>query len=141
MHKYIVEMISAAVVGFVVVGAATSGDDKNTEEVFAGWTSDFSTEKPDLVSTGRNPYFILEPGYVLVLESGDERLVVTVKDETVNVDGVECRVVEERETKAGKVLEVSNNYFAISKRTNSVYYFGEDTGEHGDRARTVRGLA
>ncbi len=37
-------------------------------------------------------------------------------------------MVEELETKGDKVVEDSNNYFAISKRTNSVYYFGEDTG-------------
>jgi hypothetical protein len=44
------------------------------------------------------------------------------------VDGVECRVVEEKETKGDKVVELSENYFAISKRTNSVYYFGENVG-------------
>ena len=126
MHKYIVWVAVSALAA--VVGATKSGEEKKTDDVFAGWTSDFATEKPNLVSTGRNPYFILEPGYTLVLEGGDERLVVTVKDETKSVDGVECRVVEERETKAGKVVEVSINYFAISKRTNSVYYLGEDTG-------------
>jgi hypothetical protein len=127
MHKYMMGMVGAAVVGIVVVGATTRGDDKKTKDVFAGWTSDFSSEKPDLVSAGRNPYFILEPGYVRVLEGGDERLVVAVKDETLHVDGVVCRVVEERETKAGKLVEVSNNYFAISTRPNRVY-FGEDAG-------------
>jgi hypothetical protein len=53
---------------------------------------------------------------------------ITVKDETKSIDGVECRIVEEKETKNGKLTELSNNYFAISKRTNSVYYFGEDVG-------------
>ena len=41
-------------------------------------------------------------------------------------------MVEERETKDGKLVEVSRNYFAISKRTNSVYYFGEDVDEYKD---------
>jgi hypothetical protein len=93
-----------------------------------GWTHDFSAEKADLAASGRNSYFVLEPGYVLVLKGGDEQLTITVKDETKKVDGVECRVVEEKETKGDKVIECSNNYFAISKRTNSVYYFGEDVG-------------
>jgi hypothetical protein len=39
---------------------------------------------------------------------------------------VETRVVEERETKDGKLVEVSRNFFAISRRTNSVFYFGEE---------------
>ena len=90
------------------------------------WTATFTLEKGELTSTGRNPYFILEPGYQLVFEGGKERLAITVLDETKAVDGVETRVVEERETKDGKLVEVSRNYFAISKRNNCVYYFGEE---------------
>ena len=127
--RNLISCLTAGVALGIVVACALSGAvEKETEDVLAGWTTDFTAEKPDLVSSGRNPYFILEPGYVLVLEGGDERLTITVKNETNMVDGVECRVVEEHETKAGKVIEVSNNYFAISKRTNSVYYFGEDAG-------------
>jgi hypothetical protein len=83
-------------------------------------------QKSELFATGRNPYFILEPGYQLVFEGGKERLVITVLHETKLVDGVETRVVEERETNNGKLVEVSRNYFAISKGDNSVFYFGED---------------
>jgi hypothetical protein len=36
------------------------------------------------------------------------------------VAGVETRVVEERETSVGAPVEVSRNYFAISKRTGDV---------------------
>ena len=90
------------------------------------WIDTFGVQKNDLRATGRNPYFILEPGYQLVLEGpGAERLVVTVLDETLTVDSVETRVVEERETKNAQVVEVSRNFFAISSR-NDVYYFGED---------------
>jgi hypothetical protein len=96
------------------------------------WTTEFGVEKDELSATGRNPYFILEPGYQLVLEGGRERLIITVLDETKTVDGVETRVVEERETKDGKLVEVSRNFFAISKRTNSVFYFGEDVDIYKD---------
>ncbi|MEJ7809297.1 MAG: hypothetical protein WKG32_02670 [Gemmatimonadaceae bacterium] len=90
------------------------------------WTEEFALDSGELTSTGRNPYFVLEPGYRLVLEDGAERLTITVLAETRMVKGVETRVVEERETKAGTPVEVSRNYFAISRRTNSVFYFGED---------------
>ncbi|MEJ7638178.1 MAG: PepSY-like domain-containing protein, partial [Singulisphaera sp.] len=53
------------------------------------WTADFASEKADLVSTGRNPYFVLEPGYQLVFEGGKDRLTITVLDETKTIDGVE----------------------------------------------------
>lgn len=98
---------------------AQSADDKS-------WVRDFKVDPNELSSTGRNPYFILEPGYFLALEKGGERLTITVLDETNQVDGVATRVVEERETKNGQLVEISRNYFAINRRTNDVYYFGED---------------
>src|SRR5262245_6810404 len=60
-----------------------------------------------LSSTGRSPYFVLEPGYQLVLTDDSDRLTITVLEETKTVDGVETRVVEERETKDGELVEVS----------------------------------
>ena len=90
------------------------------------YTSRFDVDKADFADTGRNPYFILEPGYVLTLEGGAERLVVTVLNETRTVDGVTTRIVEERQTERGELVEVSRNYFAISRLTNAVFYFGED---------------
>jgi hypothetical protein len=104
------------------------GKEESNESQASDWTSEFGVEKDELVSTGRNPFFILEPGYQLVLEHGDTRLTVTVLDETKTIDGVECRVVEEKEVTGDKVKEKAKNYFAISKRTNSVFYFGEDVG-------------
>jgi hypothetical protein len=90
------------------------------------WTTTFAVEPGELVATGRNPYFVLEPGYQLVLEGGGDRLTITVLDATKTIAGVETRVVEERETHKGNLVEVSRNYFAISTRTNGVFYFGED---------------
>ena len=45
---------------------------------------------------------------------------------------METRVVEERETKGGQLIEVARNYFAISKRTNDVFYFGEAVDMYKD---------
>jgi hypothetical protein len=98
----------------------------NTQNPDAAWTRAFNVEPGELASAGRNPYFVLEPGATLTLSAGHEQLVVTVLNETRTIDGVETRVVEERETKSGALVEVSRNYFAISRRTNSVFYFGEE---------------
>lgn len=92
----------------------------------AAWTQHFIVESGELQSSGRNPYFILEPGYQLVLEHGRERLTLTVLDATERIAGVDTRVVEERETNGDEMVEVSRNFYTISKRTNSVFYFGED---------------
>ena len=42
------------------------------------------------------------------------------------------RVVEEREWADGELVEVSNNFFAICRKTNSVFYFGEDVDIYED---------
>ena len=105
---------------FVSVLAQTKpGADKS-------WISEFQVDQSDLTTIGRNPYFVLEPGYSLTLEQGTERLRITVLDETRVIDGVETRIVEERETKNDQLVEISRNYFSISRRTRDVYYFGED---------------
>ena len=116
-------LIVIAVVAAGVLGACVKSGD---------WTSAFMLEPDELVSTGRNPYFVLEPGYTLVLEGEGAQLTITVLNETKKVDGVVTRVVEERETKGGKLTEVARNYFAISKRTNDVFYFGEDVDMYKD---------
>ena len=111
----------AAGLGVVVSAAA----DQGTTGAGA-WTSTFATSPGELVATGHNPYLSLEPGHVMTLEHGGERLVITVLPETLRIAGVETRIVEERETNNGQLVEVSRNYMAISSRSNSVYYFGED---------------
>ena len=54
------------------------------------------------------------------------KLVITVLDETKKVGDINTRIVEEKEWEGDELIEISRNYFAISKRTNAVYYFGED---------------
>jgi hypothetical protein len=94
------------------------------------WMESFQVDLKELTTEGENPYFILKPGYQLTLEGKESgktvQLVITVLQETMNVAGVNTRVVEERETHGGVVVEVSRNYFAIHPRTNDVYYFGEE---------------
>ena len=79
-----------------------------------------------------NPYFPLVPGLVIHLAEDDETVVISVLDETKVVDGVETRVVEERETEDGELTEISRNYFATDKTTGDVYYFGEDVDVYED---------
>lgn len=112
------------ILGFALLGMFF--DLRTSEQGKATWAADFSQDRAELSPTGRNAYFILEPGYTLVLAEGNEQLTITVLAETKTIDSVETRVVEERETKDGKPVEISRNYFAISKRTNNVYYFGEE---------------
>jgi hypothetical protein len=86
----------------------------------------FNVDKAALLDKGSNTYMILEPGYKLILADGKDTLTITVLEDTKVVDGVTTRIVEERETKSGKLEEVSRNYFAFDKAAGNIYYFGED---------------
>jgi len=103
------------------------------------WRETFAVDKANLADSGRNPYFILEPGYRLSFEHGKDTLIITVTDETKIVDGVRTRVIEERETEGGQLIEVSRNYFVIDKITKDVYYFGEDVDEYKNGKITGHG--
>lgn len=94
------------------------------------WTETLAAPAEKFASTGRNDYFILEPGYQLVLEgkAGAKKttLTITVLNETKKVSDVETRVVEEREVVGGQLAEVSHNFFAVGADSKNVYYFGEE---------------
>lgn len=100
------------------------------------FTETFGVEVADLSSIGTNRFFILVPGYQQVLEGKEDgepvMLTITVLDQTRLVDGVETRAVVEHETSGGKLVEVSTNYFAISRKTSDVFYFGEDVNMYKD---------
>lgn len=95
-----------------------------------GFVDQFDVKPDAFASTGHNDYFSLEPGDVLTFEGkeGDKagKLIITVLPETRVIDGVETRVIEERESTGGELIEVSRNYYAIETNTRDVYYFGED---------------
>lgn len=84
-------------------------------------------------ASGRNPYFILEPGYQLTLENrSGGRLVITVLNETQKVGGVTTRVVEENESENGRTIEISRNFFAVCRENGGIYYFGEEVDIYRD---------
>jgi hypothetical protein len=46
--------------------------------------------------------------------------------ETIEIDGTQTRVVEEREWRNGELIEASRNFFDICEQTEDVFYFGEE---------------
>lgn len=123
----------------------TEDDSESEEEEEIEYTSSFRTEDCTFSATGSNPYFILEPNYrqVLVANESDAgaELTITVLNETREVNGTETRVVEERETENGELVEISRNFFAICDETNSVFYFGEEVDDYENGAIVSHGGA
>jgi hypothetical protein len=121
-HLMLPLLLAASIVSSAVAG--------QTAAVTKRWADRFNLSACSWSSAGRNDFFILEPGYQEVLEGriGGEavRLEITVLNETRKVGGVETRVVEERESRNGEVIEVSRNFFAVCRPGNDVFYFGEE---------------
>ena len=132
-------LFSGRVIAFVLAafvafgGSAVIAQCPDDEE----FTTDFRLQDCKFKHKGDNPFFILEPGFQLVLEGeedGDELLLhVTVLDETELIDlgaqglgRIKTRVVEEREWVNGELEEVSRNFFGRCEQTNAIYYFGEE---------------
>ena len=106
--------------GGLTIAANAKDKENNT------WTETLSYPDEQFNDAGRNTYFILEPGYQLTLKGKATELVITVLEDTQDVNGVKTRVVEERETAGGKLVEVSRNFFAVGEKTKNLYYFGEE---------------
>lgn len=82
-------------------------------------------------ATITNPYFPIAAGTRWTLEGGSTRLEIAALDETEVVAEVTTRVVEERETEAGALVEVSRNFF-VQTQDGTVCYFGEDVDIYQD---------
>lgn len=82
-------------------------------------------------ATLTNPYFPMTVGSRWTLEGGNTRLEITALNETEVVAGVTTRVVEERETQGGTLIEVSRNFF-VQTQDGTVCYFGEDVDDIED---------
>ncbi len=126
-----IKVLVALVIGVVVMLSTLLAGPGIVSAHQPGFTDSFMLEECDGFSnTGSNPFFILEPDYQLIFEGEegkvDTHLTITVLDETQMIDGKTTRIVEERETHDGELVEVSRNFFAICNRDNSVFYFGED---------------
>jgi hypothetical protein len=104
--------------------AVPTVDADNSKETASAWQEEFGIKNCNLQTTGRNPYFILEPGHQLVLE-GAIRSSRSLCSMTPAKSTESC-VVEEKEWKDGKLYEIARNYFAICAQTKDVFYFGED---------------
>ncbi len=131
--------VFALAVAILATGCGTPSSDFFTD---LSWKQKFGISECALESTGRNRYFILEPGFQLVLESSNEKVAITVLDETKTITGVvdetktsttvTTRVIEEREWKDDELIEVSRNFFAICPTTKDVFYFGEEVDDYKD---------
>jgi hypothetical protein len=86
----------------------------------------------NLCSTGKSSYFNVEPGYRLRYRDGQTTRTVTVLRKTKFIDGVETRVVEQRDESNGRPTKIAWKYYAIDKTTHALYCFGVHVQTYSD---------
>ena len=91
---------------------------------------------PEETAADPNPYFPLVPGtkytYQGETDEGTEVVEVTITDDTREILGVDCMVVEDVVFLEGEKIEDTRDYYAQHKQTGDVWYFGENTFELED---------
>lgn len=132
-------VLAAASLLLALPSAAPAGENggNGEEEEF---TTDFFIEDCSFSNRGRdNRFWSLNPGDESVFEGEEDGetidLTVTVLQDTETIQfttergvplTVRARVIEERESEGGEIVEISRNWFARCRETNDVFYFGED---------------
>lgn len=134
-------MNRAGVLAVVLTASIASGFSTTVRASGKEFTSEFNIQDCTFSPQGANRYFILQPGFELVLmgpEDGEQvelRIKVLQDTKEVNLPGIgmiTTRVIEEREWADGDLSEVSRNFFAICEETGSAFYFGEEVDIYED---------
>lgn len=131
--------LPAALIAAALLAAAPAAADEE-------FTRDFRLEDCSWSNRGpQNPFFSLRPGRQLVLEGEEDgttiraELTVLTEVETIRfrtargeLIRVRTRVLEERETEDGELVEVSRNWVARCVETGNIVYFGEEVDNYED---------
>jgi hypothetical protein len=115
-------------------GSDSSPSDRSGTNTFPQSSEPANLNPADFTTEVDNPYFPLPVGARWVIRVTDteglvQREVITVTGRTKRIaDGVEARVVRDVVTEDGKLVELTDDWYAQDKDGN-VWYFGEDTTE------------
>ena len=87
------------------------------------------TTRAGFTLTINNPFFPMPVGARWIFVGNDEgdsvNLTITILPDTMMVAGVATRVLEERESENGTLVEISRNFF-VQAATGDICYYGED---------------
>ena len=83
--------------------------------------------KSDVAANGRNPVTSFSsPATNSSSREATRAQRLRSKTRLRTIDGVEARVVETCETQGGELIEICQNYLAVSQKTNDVFCFGQN---------------
>jgi hypothetical protein len=76
-----------------------------------------------------NNYYPFQVGYQWIY-GGDEDIQVDVLDESKLIDDIRCFVVQDVVTEDGKLVEDTDDWFAVSKIDGAIWYCGEEVKDY-----------
>jgi hypothetical protein len=90
-----------------------------------------------------NKYFSFKPGAIMIYNGTDEegkpdRDVITVTNDTKEIQGIPTRAVNDTEWVNGKLVETTNDWYAQDDKGN-VWYMGEDTTDFTNKKNAHEG--
>lgn len=138
--------LRGALLCFVALLLALPAVSPAQDEGIDGFTTDFFIENCSFSSRGRdNPFWSLNPGDESVLAGEEDGAEIEVEIEVLNETeliefttehgvpmSVRARVIEERESEDGEIVEISHNWYARCRGTNDIFYFGEEVDIYED---------
>jgi hypothetical protein len=115
-------------IALLVPLAAACGSEKKQAESLPQGAETVKLDPADFTTEIDNPYWPMPPGSKWVYREGEQRVEVTVTNETKVIDGIEARVVHDLVTVDGKPKEDTFDWYAQDASGN-LWYLGEDTKE------------
>ncbi len=132
-HRLALFALTVVMLGVLAGASANAQEEADLDPTFS---ATFPTEHCRWSPIGQNAFFSLAPGTKHVLEGEEDgdviRTAIEVLHKTERVGDVHTRVIEERHYVNGDLDEVSRNYYALCRESNSVFYFGEEVDFYED---------
>jgi hypothetical protein len=134
-------MRTIALIAFVVAAAGCGGGSSNA---LPTGSEPVTLDPADFTTEITNPYWPMAPGDRWVYretdgQGGEQRVEVTVTDQTKAIAGIEARVVHDVVSEDDQVVEDTFDWYAQDADGN-IWYLGEDTKEFEDgKVKTIAG--
>jgi hypothetical protein len=120
-------------VALVVFAVGIAGCGANSKSPLPTGSEAVTLDPADFTTEITNPYWPMSPGDRWVYretdgQGGEQKVEVTVTDETKTIAGIEARVVHDVVSEDGQLVEDTFDWYAQDADGN-IWYLGEDTKE------------